>query len=178
MTGFTYRGLHRLCEMELGRWKEIEEYYVNPHAGAFEAEAGADNRWIMFVPDMVGYQDGRIHVEYCAGPDRAWIEWDRYERLWVFTGRSGAFEHERYTACALDAAVYKFIPMAAFPLLCAAVIKSRGYQRNGMEIHRVPAWWFRERCVFPNYEIEDNRTYHNVRDALMGYDVEKGDENA
>lgn len=170
--GYAYRGIRKISKWDTGSWGEVDEYYYNPHSRWYECIL-QDGRKAHVKPDDVGFQDGRIHVEYRAdGGDAAWIEWDNFEKLWVLTGCDGALAHKRETACTLEI-VCGYLPHEIFQLICAAVIKSRGYSRAGMEIHKVAAGWFCPDNVFPNIlGIDDIKAFHEVLNALCGRKID------
>lgn len=163
MSGFTYRGLRKFSQFDIGAtWASVEEYYWNPHQQCFECIH--DGHHITLKPDLVGYQDGRIHITYRNGPDEAWLEClpepgSNYLR-WRLTARSGEIRREMvktrrgYTVEEQPDLRWLWgdfdsLSNEILVLVAAAVIKCRGYQGKGMFLHEINPAVIREDYMYP-----------------------------
>lgn len=167
MNGFTYRGLRKFNQLDIGAtWDSVEEYYWNPHQQVFECLL--EDHHITLKPDLVGYTDGRIHVVYRDGPDEAWLEClpepGDYHLRWRLTARSGEIRRELikgWGGCAEHPDLrwlwgdFDCLPKELLVLVAAAVIKSAGYRSKGMFLHEVNPACIREDWMYPYLSIPD-----------------------
>lgn len=169
MNGFTYRGLRKFNQLDIGAtWESVSEWYFNPHQQCFECIH--DGHHITLTPDLIGYQDGRVHITYRNGPDEAWLEClpepGDYHLRWRLTARSGAIRQEMTAAdwggyvehCDLRCLwgiFFDCLPNEILVLVAAAVIKCRGYQGKGMFLHEVNPACIREDWMYPYLSIPD-----------------------
>lgn len=172
MAGFTYRGLRKFNQLDIGAtWDSVSEWYFNPHQQCFECLL--EDHHITLTPDLIGYQDGRIHVVYRDGPSEAWLEClpepgSDYLR-WRLTARSGAIRQEMakgwggYTTAEHPDLRWLWgdfdsMPNEILVLVAAAVIKSAGYQGKGMFLHEINPAIIREDWMYPYLSLPDGMT--------------------
>lgn len=187
MTGFTYRGLREFNQLDIGAtWESVSEWYFNPHQQCFECIH--DGHHITLTPDLIGFQDGRIHITYRNGPDEAWLEClpepgSNYLR-WRLTARSGEIRQEMvktrrgYTVEEQPDLRWLWgdfdsLPNEILVLVAAAVVKCRGYQGKGMFLHEVNPALIREDWMYPYLSIPngvaDDETEEKIHDCFYKY---------
>lgn len=180
----TYRGLRKFNLLDISStWDSVDEYYWNPHQQYFECLLNGHH--ITIKPDLVGYQDGRVHVDYRDGPDVAWLECLpalRNSHLnWSLIARSGAIRKEMvagwggYTEAGHPNLRWLWgdfdsLPKALLVLVVAAVIKSAGYKGKGMFLHEINPAVIREDWMYPYISIpamsdEEEEKIHDCFDT-------------
>lgn len=187
MTGFTYRGLRQFNPLDIGAtWESVSEWYFNPHSQCFECLH--DGHHITLTPDLIGYQDGRIHITYHSGPDEAWLEClpqpGDYHLAWRLIARSGAIRQEMakgwggYTTAEHPDlrrlwGTFDSLPNEILVLAVAAVIKSAGYRNKGMFLHEVNPACIREDWMYPYLSIPsgvvDDEEEEKIHDCFYQY---------
>ena len=161
-SGFTYRGLHEFREFDSGSWNEIDEYYYNPHNRVYEATL--DRVAFRLKPDDVGFQDGRLHVVFRGAGDDTWIEFQPWSDTFLVTRRlpSG---NRRIEDRGLDIVwSCSDLPLPLFPLVCAALVKCRGYEKTGLKIHELPPFCYQSSRIWG--DPEDFSMYRNAIEHL------------
>lgn len=169
MNGFTYRGLREFNQLDISNnWDSVSEWYFNPHQQCFECIH--DGHHITITPDLIGYQDGRIHITYHNGPDEVWIEClpepGQHYLRWRLTARSGAIRQEMakgwsgYTTAEHPNlrwlwGTFDSLPKEILVLVVAAVIKSAGYKGKGMFMHEINPAVIREDWMYPYIILPD-----------------------
>lgn len=164
---FTYRGLRKFNLLDIStNWDSVDEYYWNPHSRCYECLY--NGRHITLSPDLVGFQDGRIHVVYKSGPDEAWLECLPALRNsyldWSLIARSGEIRKEMvanwhgYTEAPHPNLRWLWgdfdcLPKALLVLVVAAVIKCAGYKGKGMFLHEINPAVIREDWMYPYISI-------------------------
>lgn len=165
MTGFTYRGLREFNPLDIGAtWDSVSEWYFNPHQQCFECIH--DGHHIILTPDLIGYQDGRIHITYHNEADEAWLEClpepGQHYLHWRLIGRSGEIRREMIAGWDGHAGHpnlrwlwghFDCLPKAILVLVAAAVIKSAGYRNKGMFLHEINPAVIREDWMYPYISI-------------------------
>ena len=189
MTGFTYRGLRKFNQLDIGAtWDSVSEWYWNPHQQYFECLHNGQH--ITIKPDLVGYQDGRIHVVYRDGADEAWLEClpepgNGYLR-WRLTARSGEIRQEMakgwggYSYAERPDLRWLWVdfdclPKAILVLVVAAVIKCAGYKGKGMFLHEVCPAIIREDYMFPYLSLPagmGDEEEEKIHDSFYKYRAE------
>lgn len=172
MTGFTYRGLREFSQLDIGAtWESVSEWYFNPHQQCFECIH--DGHHITLTPDLIGFQDGRIHITYRNGPDEAWLEClpepGQHYLRWRLIARSGAIRQEMAKGWGGYASAehpsikwlwgdFDCLPKELLVLVIAAVIKCRGYRGKGMFLHEVNPACIREEWMYPYISLPPGMT--------------------
>lgn len=185
MAGFTYRGLRKFNQLDIGvTWDSVSEWYFNPHQQCFECIH--DGHHITLTPDLIGYQDGRIHITYHNEADEAWLEClpepGDYHLAWRVIGRSGDVRQEMIKNWSGRAGHHDLrwlwgdfdcLPKAILVLVVAAVIKSAGYRNKGMFLHEINPAVIREDWMYPYLSIPsgvvDDETEEKIHDCFYQY---------
>ncbi len=168
----TYRGLRKFNLLDIfSTWDSVDEYYWNPHSRCYECLY--NGRHIILQPDLVGYQDGRIHVVYRDGSSEAWLEClpepGQHYLRWRLIARSGTIRQEmakgwggyasaEHTNLRWLWGTFDSLPKEILVLVVAAVIKCRGYQGKGMFLHEVNPACIREDWMYPYIILPDGMT--------------------
>lgn len=190
MTGFTYRGLREFNLFDIGAtWDSVSEWYFNPHQQCFECIH--DGHHITLTPDLIGYQDGRIHITYHNGPDEVWIEClpepGQHYLRWRLIARSGAIRQEMakgwrgYTTAEHPNlrwlwGTFDSLPKEILVLVVAAVIKSAGYKGKGMFLHEINPAVIRENWMYPYISLPpgmDDEEEEKIQDCFDTYRKEE-----
>ena len=187
----TYRGLRKFNLLDISNhWDSVDEYYWNPHSRCYECLYN-DGRHITITPDLVGYQDGRIHVDYRDGFSEAWLDClPAYNGHldWGLIARSGVIRKEMvanwhgYTVAPHPDLRWLWgdfdcLPKALLVLVVAAVIKCAGYKGKGMFLHEVNPAVIREDWMYPYISFPEgmmsDEQEEMVRDCFDRYRKEE-----